>query len=328
MAATHAADAARHAVHVPGRGAGTGRRRHPARAGRRPRAARRLPGPDPVGLAALHGWTADPWLPFPPEADTRNVAAPARRRRLDAALLPTAARTADARRRRCTRGIALTSSAARRRRRACWRGHAATATRRWFTYINPTRAAARRQRRDGRRHHRARAPTRRWRARSSSGELPAARRLRGPPRWHDVAHGSMSSQFSIRRAGWARPPSRSVSPPPPPPPGTACWSSTSIRRHPAPGCSASIRRTSRCPSADVLSRTPASKAMVPSAWGGEVWVIPASPRLLSRDHGGNPTRLRDALAEVSRPVPRGASSTARRRSARSAPAACRRPATR
>ena len=52
-------------------------------------------------------------------------------------------------------------------------------------------------------------------------------------------------------------------------------------------------------SADVLSRTPASKAMVPSAWGGEVWVIPASPKLLDRDHGGNPTRLRDALAEVS-----------------------------
>jgi len=52
-------------------------------------------------------------------------------------------------------------------------------------------------------------------------------------------------------------------------------------------------------SADVLSRTPASKAMIPSAWGGEVWVIPASPRLLPRDHGGNATRLRDALAEVS-----------------------------
>ena len=52
-------------------------------------------------------------------------------------------------------------------------------------------------------------------------------------------------------------------------------------------------------SADVLSRTPAGKAMVPSAWGGEVWVVPSSPRLLARDHGGNPTRLRDALAEVS-----------------------------
>ena len=51
--------------------------------------------------------------------------------------------------------------------------------------------------------------------------------------------------------------------------------------------------------AEVLSRTPAARAMVPSAWGGEVWVVPASPRLLARDHGGNPTRLRDALAEVS-----------------------------
>jgi len=52
-------------------------------------------------------------------------------------------------------------------------------------------------------------------------------------------------------------------------------------------------------SAEVLSRTPAARAMMPSAWGGEVWVIPSSPRLLTRDHGGNPTRLRDALAEVS-----------------------------
>ena len=30
-----------------------------------------------------------------------------------------------------------------------------------------------------------------------------------------------------------------------------------------------------------------------------MWVIPASPRLLAREHGGNPTRLRDALVEVS-----------------------------
>ena len=52
-------------------------------------------------------------------------------------------------------------------------------------------------------------------------------------------------------------------------------------------------------SADVLSRTPAARAMVPSAWGGEVWVVPATPQLMNRDHGGNPTRLRDALAEVS-----------------------------
>ncbi|HAP75064.1 MAG TPA: plasmid partitioning protein [Acidimicrobiaceae bacterium] len=51
--------------------------------------------------------------------------------------------------------------------------------------------------------------------------------------------------------------------------------------------------------AEVLSRTPVTKAMLPSAWGGEVWVLPSSPRLLPRDHGGNPTRLRDALAEVS-----------------------------
>lgn len=52
-------------------------------------------------------------------------------------------------------------------------------------------------------------------------------------------------------------------------------------------------------SADVLSRTPAARAMVPSAWGGEVWVVPSTPHLMNKDHGGNPTRLRDALAEVS-----------------------------
>ncbi len=51
-------------------------------------------------------------------------------------------------------------------------------------------------------------------------------------------------------------------------------------------------------SAEVLSRTPATKSMMPSVWGGEVWVIPSSPRLLARDHGGNLNRLRDALAEV------------------------------
>lgn len=31
--------------------------------------------PIPWDGTPLHGWTADPWLPFPPEADTRNVAA-------------------------------------------------------------------------------------------------------------------------------------------------------------------------------------------------------------------------------------------------------------
>lgn len=51
--------------------------------------------------------------------------------------------------------------------------------------------------------------------------------------------------------------------------------------------------------AEVMGRLPATRAMLPSAWGGEVWVIPASPRLLPRDHGGNPNRLRDALEQVS-----------------------------
>jgi len=51
--------------------------------------------------------------------------------------------------------------------------------------------------------------------------------------------------------------------------------------------------------AEVMGRVPAARAMVPSAWGGEVWVIPSSPRLLAKDHGGSAMRLRDALAEVS-----------------------------
>ena len=50
--------------------------------------------------------------------------------------------------------------------------------------------------------------------------------------------------------------------------------------------------------AEVLGRLPASRAMVPSAWGGEVWVVPATDRLLPRDHGGNSARLRDALTAV------------------------------
>jgi cellulose biosynthesis protein BcsQ len=50
--------------------------------------------------------------------------------------------------------------------------------------------------------------------------------------------------------------------------------------------------------AEVMNRLPATKAMVPSAWGGEVWVIPSSPRLLAKDHGGSPRRLRDALGAV------------------------------
>ncbi|MFZ4720069.1 MAG: ParA family protein [Ilumatobacteraceae bacterium] len=50
--------------------------------------------------------------------------------------------------------------------------------------------------------------------------------------------------------------------------------------------------------AEVISRLPATKAMVPSAWGGEVWLIPSSPRLLAKDHGSSPKRLRDSLHAV------------------------------
>ncbi len=50
--------------------------------------------------------------------------------------------------------------------------------------------------------------------------------------------------------------------------------------------------------AEVMGRLPASKAMVPSAWGGEVWLIPSSPRLMAKDHGGSPNRLREAIHAV------------------------------
>lgn len=50
--------------------------------------------------------------------------------------------------------------------------------------------------------------------------------------------------------------------------------------------------------AEVMGRTSAAKAMLPSSWGGEVWLIPSSPRLLSRDHGGSPTRFREAIQSV------------------------------
>jgi cellulose biosynthesis protein BcsQ len=50
--------------------------------------------------------------------------------------------------------------------------------------------------------------------------------------------------------------------------------------------------------AEVLVRLPTARAMLPSAWGGEVWVVPASPRLLAKDHGGSPQRLREALHAV------------------------------
>ena len=50
--------------------------------------------------------------------------------------------------------------------------------------------------------------------------------------------------------------------------------------------------------AEVLTRTAASKAILESAWGEAVSVLPASPRLMAKDHGSNPARLAEALAEV------------------------------
>ncbi len=50
--------------------------------------------------------------------------------------------------------------------------------------------------------------------------------------------------------------------------------------------------------AEVLSRTPAARVIQQSDWSDGVFVLPSSPRLLTKDHGGNPERLRTALAEV------------------------------
>jgi chromosome partitioning protein len=49
---------------------------------------------------------------------------------------------------------------------------------------------------------------------------------------------------------------------------------------------------------DVLSRTRAADAIVPSAWSDDVHLIPASEALKARETG-SPSRLRSALAEVS-----------------------------
>lgn len=51
--------------------------------------------------------------------------------------------------------------------------------------------------------------------------------------------------------------------------------------------------------AEVMTRTSAEKAIVESSWGEAVSVIPASPRLMTKDHVGNPARLGEALYEVS-----------------------------
>ena len=51
-------------------------------------------------------------------------------------------------------------------------------------------------------------------------------------------------------------------------------------------------------SAEVLGRLSVARAMLPSAWGGEVWVVPGSSRLLAKAHGGSPQRLREALHAV------------------------------
>ena len=50
--------------------------------------------------------------------------------------------------------------------------------------------------------------------------------------------------------------------------------------------------------AEVLSRTPAARVIQQSDWSDGVFVLPSSPRLLTKDHGGNASRLRTALAEV------------------------------
>jgi chromosome partitioning protein len=49
--------------------------------------------------------------------------------------------------------------------------------------------------------------------------------------------------------------------------------------------------------AEVMGTLPVTNAMLPSTWGGEVWVVPSSPRLLAREQG-TPGRLREALEDV------------------------------
>ncbi len=49
--------------------------------------------------------------------------------------------------------------------------------------------------------------------------------------------------------------------------------------------------------AEVMGKVAMTQAMVPSTWGGEIWVIPASSRLQAREQG-TPARLREAIAEV------------------------------
>lgn len=51
--------------------------------------------------------------------------------------------------------------------------------------------------------------------------------------------------------------------------------------------------------AEVMTRTSAERAIVQSAWGDAVSVLPSSLRLMTKDHGSNPERLGDALREVS-----------------------------
>jgi len=49
---------------------------------------------------------------------------------------------------------------------------------------------------------------------------------------------------------------------------------------------------------DVIGKAPAEQVILPSDWGDNVWLLPSSPDLLSKDHGGHPNRLRKALREV------------------------------
>ena len=77
-----AADAARHAVPLRRRGARAARRRRAARRGASTPAAATAAARRSRGTATpTHGWPAEPWLPWPPEAESRNVEAQRRRRR-------------------------------------------------------------------------------------------------------------------------------------------------------------------------------------------------------------------------------------------------------
>jgi len=86
--------------------------------------------PIPWDATELHGWAADPWLPFPPEAETRNVAL---QRADDGSMLHFYRRLLQMRRDIATAEFAMLDGTPDL---LAWARSNGEAT--WFTYINPT----------------------------------------------------------------------------------------------------------------------------------------------------------------------------------------------